>query len=185
MEEWNVENLKLVLYGKGGTVNSASVTEEQHTAELGKVFLLNNIEIATFTSLTDETGINTYLQGTDYTIDLASGTITVLAGGGIPDNSVVEANYSFNQHTNVTTFSSTNKDYWMRFNGKNTAQDQKPVVVDLCRFRVMPPQSVDLITDEMATLECEFAGLYERDLDTINGDYEGGFMRIRQSIAAA
>lgn len=179
-EEWNRLNLDKILYAKTNAITNASVTEEEHNAKVGYSFPLNNINIASFTSLTDDGATTTYVNGTDYSINLKSGMITIPSSSSIPDDSIVEANYSFGEHFDVKPYSKDNFDRWLRFDGLNSANDNQPVVIDIVRSRFMPPNNMDLIGDEMSQLECEFGTLYENLLDVVGGDYEGGLMRIRK-----
>lgn len=179
-EEWSRENLGRILYAQTAVKIAASVTEEEHIAKVGYSFPLNNINIASFTSLTDDGAVTTYVNGTDYSVNLKSGMITIPSGSSISDESVVEANYSFNEHSDINPYTQDNIDRWIRFDGLNSADDNNPVIIDIVRGRFMPPNSMDLIGDEISQLECEFGTLYESVLDVPNGDYEGGLMRIRK-----
>lgn len=179
-EEWDRENLGKILYAKTAIKTTASVTEEEHTAKIGYSFSLNNINIASFTSLTDDGATTTYVNGTDYSIDSKSGMITIPTGTSIADESIVEANYSFGQHADINPYAGQNIDRWFRFNGLNSADDNNPVIIDIVRARIMPPNTMELIGDEMSQLECELGTLYQEVLDVSGGDYEGGLMRIRK-----
>lgn len=178
-EEWSKENLEKILYGNATTITTASVTEEEHTAKVGYSFPLNHIGLTAFTSLTNDGAITTYVNGTDYSVNLKSGMITIPSGSSISDDSVVEANYTFGQYDDVKSYTRDNIDYWLRFDGLNSADDNRSIVVDICRIRLMPPASIDLIGEEIAQLECEFGALYQAQLDIAGGAYEGGFMRKR------
>jgi hypothetical protein len=180
-EEWSLKNLRTIFYGRGSTAIGATVTAEPHTAKAGGALILNNINLTAFTSLTGTGGSPTYVANTDYKVDLRSGTVDLIAGGAIDDDDPVLANYTFGNYDDVTAFSSRNVDYWLRFNGLNRADNNSSFIVDICRVRIRPPANFNLISDEMSMLECEFGGLYVEQLDVPNGDYEGGFMRIRKA----
>lgn len=179
-EEWSRENLGRILYAETAVTTAASVTEEEHTAKVGYSFPLQNISLASFTSLTDDGATTTYSNGTDYSVNLKSGMITIPSSSSIADESVVEANYSFNQHSDIKTYTKDNIDRWIRFNGLNSADDNNPVIIDIVRGRFMPPNNMELIGDELSQLECEFGTLYQEILDVPGGDYKGGLMRIRK-----
>ena len=180
IEEFNKENMALTLYGTPAVVSSATVTAETKTAVKSSSLLLNNINLSSFTSLTNSAGSTTYVKGTDYNVDLSSGTVDILSAGAIADNSSVKANYAFLAHDSVGVFSTFNKYRWLRFNGINTADENSPVIVDICKMRIMPAKSLNFIQDnEITKMDCDISCLYEPEL-AANTDYRGGFMRIRK-----
>ena len=143
------ENLARMVFGKITVEDPASVTAESHSAYPGTYLIVNNINLLTFDSLTDAGGGTTYTAGTDYeVIDLAAGMILILSGGAITEGQEVEANYTTGAQETVAAFGETNTEYWLRFNGLNTAEENNPVIIDCFKVRFAPAQDVPMINDE-------------------------------------
>lgn len=143
------DNLARMVFGTVTIDAAATITSEAHKAYLGKMLILNNINVQTFTSLTDAGGGTTYVAGTDYeVIDLAAGMIKILNGGAITEGQDVEANYETGESEVVSAFSQPNTEYWLRFNGLNTAENNNPVVIDCFKVRFAPSDDIPMINDE-------------------------------------
>ncbi len=142
-------NLARMVFGTVTTDAAATITAEAHKAYVGKYLILDNINVQTFTSLTDVGATTTYVAGTDYeVIDLAAGTILILQGGAITEGQDVEANYATGDSEVVSAFSKPNVEYWLRFNGLNTAENNNPVVIDCFKVRFAPADDVPIINDD-------------------------------------
>ena len=179
MEEFSKENLALALFGTGTDIAGATITAETHKAYLGRSLILNQANITTFTSLTDTGAATTYVEGTDYTVDLSSGLVDIPAGSSIPDDSDVEANYAAGTSTKVSTYTATNEPYWLFFQGLNTADSKKPVLIDLYKVNLQPQKEWDLIQNDnnLSKLDMEGNVLYDAlQPDTTT---DGRFMRVR------
>jgi hypothetical protein len=144
------QNLDRLLFGKTTVSSASTVTNEVQTAYAGKLLTLDNIRINTFTSLTPAAGGTPYVLGTDYEIvDLAAGMIKALVGGAISAlGTSVRANYSTGVTETVAAFGSPNTEYWLRFNGLNSAEDDNPVVVDCFKVRFAPTSDLPLIGND-------------------------------------
>lgn len=179
------KNLARMVFGTV-TINAAStVTAETHTAYTDRMLILNNINVQTFTSLTDVGGGTSYAAGTDYElIDLAAGMIKILNGGAIVDGSQVEANYSTGASEVVSAFSQPNTEYWLRFNGLNTAEENNPVIIDCFKVRFAPADDIPIINDEDFA-EYKQSGDCLFDSTRPVGDKLGRYFSIRQLPLAA
>ncbi len=183
LEDFVKENIMLALYGSSTALAGATISSETHNAYSGKSFFLNRINLTSFTSLTNNGATTTYVNGTDYTVDLKSGTVTILEDGDISDESVVKANYVAGTSERVTTFSTPNKEYWLRFNGVNNADNDNPIILEAFKVRFYPAKNFDLLNDnQFANLEMDFSILYDETLADTSG-YEGGFFRFMQTQA--
>lgn len=183
LESYDLENLKFCLYGQTDEVASGTVTNEAHTAYLGYSFQLNRINLTSFTSLTSSGGTpTTYVRDTDYTVNLKSGMVTILADGDIPDDTDVRANYVAGAYERVNSFTNANKELYLIYNGVNLAEDRKPFKLEVFRARFQPAKTLDLITpnNAIANLELDYTALYEPVLNDDAG-YEGGFFRMLQT----
>ena len=143
------ENLARMVFGKFTTDSAATITAEAHKAYAGKNIIVDQINVTAITSVTDAGGATTYTEGTDYEIvDLAAGMICLLDTGTIADGSDIEVNYSAGDSEVVAGFGETNTEYWLRFNGLNTAENNNPVVIDLFKVRFAPADDIPIINDD-------------------------------------
>ena len=142
-------NLKRLIYGKLTEVLAGvSITNEAVIARLGKASILDHINLASFSSLTDDGGSTTFVAGTDYHIDLGSGMLEHAAAAGYSEGDTLRANYICNGEEAIAAFESNNRNFWLRFNGLNSAEDDAPVVVDIPNIRFEPLKELSLINDD-------------------------------------
>lgn len=142
------DNLARLVFGKLTKNAITTITAENQIAYLGKLLILNNINVTSFTSLTNVAGTTTYVPGTDYeVVDLAAGMIKILTGA-ITDGSDVRANYTVGTSETVAAFGSPNTEYWLRFNGLNSAENNNPVIIDCFKVRFAPSSDMPIINNE-------------------------------------
>lgn len=144
------QNLARLLFGKATVEPIVTISNEEQLAFAGKMLILDNIHITNFASLTPLNSTTPYVLGTDYKIvDLAQGMIEILVGGAISVNgTAVRANYAKGASEVVSAFSTPNIEYWVRFNGLNTAEEDNPVTVDLFKTRFTPTDDFSLISSD-------------------------------------
>ena len=100
----------------------------------------------------------------------------------IVDGASLRANYASGAIERVSGFTGNqNPVYWLRFDGLNQAEDNKPVIIDIYSFRPKPVSSIELITEDFSKLDIEGMALYEDRMPDNTTD--GRFFRIRQTIA--
>ena len=141
-------NLVRLIFGKLTELASGTITDETVKAYLGKSSFLERINLASFTSLTDEEATVTYVEGTDYFIDLATGRIDHSATASYAQGATLKANYVANEEEIVAAFESINKNYWLRFSGLNNAENDTPVAIDIPNIRFEPLKELALINDD-------------------------------------
>lgn len=182
IDEYSKENLTKFLHGTTTNIAAATVTGESVTGYLGKYSQLNKMNLTSFASLTNSANNVTYVEGTDYSIDLPAGLIFPIVGGAITNAQPLLANYAAAASEQISAFTAKPKYYSLLFSGLNQAEDSAPVIVEAYRFRPNPIGSIELITDEFGSLEIEGMLAYDssRDASTI----DGGFFRIRQTQQA-
>lgn len=149
----------------------------------GDVFFTKNMNISNFQLRNWASGAaatgTLWTAGTNYTVDLVTGQITIITPIGSPvypllavyDRPAVNANES------VTIFTAPiTKERALLFRGLNTADANKAVRVELYKVIFDPVQNFDLINDEFGTFELEGSVL----LDSYRqGDVDlGGFGRV-------
>jgi hypothetical protein len=184
IEDLKKENLAIFLYGTGTTVTGATITDELHTAYPGFSFKLAHMNLSAFTSLSPSPTGTAYVAGTDYTVDLKSGRVFIVAGGAITVSTgvAVKATYVASSYDRTTAFNVSNTEYWMTFDGLNNADNDKPVVAEVFKARFNPPTNFSLLSEEIISLEMPFQGLYQEAIAATPA-YAGGFFRTMKPAA--
>lgn len=180
IEDFSKENLELALFGTATLIPGATVSAEAINVYPGRSTPLANINLTTFTSLTN--GGTALIAGTDYTVDLKAGMISIpKTGSAIIASTPVQANYVTANSEKVSAFTKPNREYWLRFNGLNSAESDSPVVIDVYRARFNPQKEWALIDDNLSTMELDGEILYDaKQIDTAT---DGRFFRERQMAA--
>lgn len=183
MEDYNAEVLSRFTYGTQTDIAGATVTQETVVGHLGKYVTLANINLTAFNSLTNAAGNTTYVENSDYRIDLRTGTIFILPDGDITDGQSLRATYAFGDTQKVAVLTTPNTPVILRFDGLNTVEGDSPVVIDIFKFRFKPLSQLPLIGNEISSFEVTGDALYD---DTKpDTDEDGRFFRIRQVSNAA
>lgn len=183
MEDYNASVLSRFTYGTQTDVDGATVTGEDIVGYLGKYSTLANINITTFTSLTNAAGAITYNNGDDYTIDLRTGTIYIVPTGDITDGQALKATYAFADTQKVAVLTTPNTPVILRIDGLNTTEGDSPVVIDVPKFRFKPVDKLPLIGNEVSSYQVNGDALYDDTQPDTTED--GRFFRIRQLSNAA
>lgn len=164
LTELSKSNLMLALQGDATAQSSpGTVTNENLPAgiEVGDVVMLGGATPhQNITALVLEDGGSpggTLVADTDYTLDAEHGTVTFLTE---PDG-VVVADYGYTDMAYVSMFTAGSLEYWLRFDNVNKASADDPGVVDLYRVRLEPLSNLDLLSDELATLDLTGAVLID------------------------
>lgn len=175
LENFERENLELALFGTPTAIAGATVTGESLIAYKGRSVPLANINLTSFS-------LGSSTEGTDYLINLKTGMLTIPTGSSIANGSTVSANYVCGNSEKVSTFTKANQEYWLRFDGLNTAEGDNPVVIDCFKVRFMPSKEYNLIGNELSSLELDGDVLYDAKQPDSTAD--GRFFRVRQAAAA-
>lgn len=158
MESLSKENLSLALFGSDSAVAAGSVADEIKKGyhDLWTALDYINITTATLVVGNDATPTITYTEGTDYEVDLKAGAIKVLSTGAISDAQDLYFDYDYSAQENIQALTSGSKPVrYARFQGLNTADSDKPFVVDMFKMQVAPLAELALINDEIAQMEVE------------------------------
>jgi hypothetical protein len=174
LEDFSKKNLSLAMFGTDSTVSGATATDEEIIAKLGYSVPLSKINVTAFTSL--EVGANTITASGNYSVDLKSGMITFEEDP--TDTNLVEdatclCTYTYGGHSKVTGFTQSRKNYWLRFDGLNTVDSSKPVVIDIYKVTFDPQKELALINTELSKMEVDGNMLYS------NAGPEGNYFRVR------
>lgn len=153
LEEISLENLELSLFGQTTSVTSGSVTDEALATGVaaGDIRLLAN-QFVSAVSITDsDSPANSLTEGTHYKVHAAQGAIEFLSVAGFIQPFLVD--YSYGAAKRTAMFKSAQPEVWLRFDGINTADGNKPVIVDLYRVAINPTRDLSLVSDELQQFE--------------------------------
>jgi hypothetical protein len=102
----------------------------------------------------------TLVADTDYRIESADhGMIEILNLGAYTQP--FNADYSYGGGVNVAMFTQPSPVRWLRFQGLNTADSDKPVLVELYRVQFDPIADLGLINAEYGSLQLAGSALYD------------------------
>jgi hypothetical protein len=156
MESLNRANLALSLFGTSQSVSGVSVTDEQVETFHDKWVQLSHIKVSSVVVGDDAVPTTTYTLGTDYELDADAGAIKTLSTGTIGATQVVFVDYAFATQDEIeAVVSSAPPLRWGRFHGLNTADSDKPFVVDVYKMSMQPLAELALINDELAQMDVE------------------------------
>lgn len=103
MDDIQAENVALFFFGSASTITQSSTpgqSDTSITAKLGKTFQIgrtaskpDGVRAISNVTVTGTGGTPSYVENTDYTIDLDRGLITFISGGTLTDDTTVEVNY--------------------------------------------------------------------------------------------
>lgn len=155
LEDLSVENLELSLYGATTSVTAGSVTAEALPAGItaGETRLLAN-QFVSSVVIKDSTATPKTLPSAQYTVFASQGAIRfddITTGG--PYTQPFKVDYAYGAAKRSAMFKSAQPEMWLRFDGINTADGNRPVIVDLYRVAINPAKDLSLISDELQRFE--------------------------------
>lgn len=157
LDEVDKTNLAFALLGDTAaySVTGASVTDESITAHIGAASALEfrNLDSGTPPTVTDSGGTTTYVEGTDYTVDLRLGHITPLEGGSITEAEELLVSYTYLDAAGNKVSGGVQPQIRARvlLDGKNLA-DGKDILVNVDEARITPDSEVDFLASEFVPL---------------------------------
>ena len=96
-DEFSKENLAMALFGDTATLaqTGATITNEAIADVLqGRYYALSKRQVSAVT-VTGPSGTPTYVANTDYKVDVVSGRIYIVEGGGIADLADIEVDFTY------------------------------------------------------------------------------------------
>lgn len=181
LEEFSKENLALVLYGAHEAVSAGDVTNEAFAAGVvaGSMRLLAN-QFASNVVITDSTGTPKTLDPAQYKVHDHQGAVEFLdiTTGG-PYVQPFKAAYTKGAAVRTAMFKTAQPQLWLRFDGVNTADGNKRVVVDLYKVSIDPSKNLSFIGNDLQKFELTGMVLADTSKDA-DGEL-GQFGRIIQA----
>jgi hypothetical protein len=131
----------------GGTINCRGFTGADAADINGKNFLIT--EVTSGTSL-------------KFSADTTADTITATGSPKVVwDGTVTATDYTYSDQFTIGALENGISDIWMRFEGLNTAEDNRPVVVEVFRFSTDPLKELALISDTVGNFALEGSALLD------------------------
>lgn len=172
LEELIQSNLELALYGSTTAVTAGTVTDETviATAELGKLYLFGKQNVS---SVVVKAGATT-VPDTQYTVNAKHGSIMFTNLTGV--TGAITASYAYGAANVTAMFTQPLPERWVRFEGLNTADGNKEVVIDLYRVAINPAKDLSVIGTDL--MKFELSGQVLADLTKAIDGALGQFGRI-------
>lgn len=180
------ENLAIALYGTNAAVTGSTATAESQVAFLGTDVALAYPSVsAVVVKGTGAKSAKTYVLDKNYTVDAAFGTIRLFSDAEqiaaaavdkITANDILAIDYTYAAHSKITAFSGTAKEYVLRFEGINTANDGSKFLVTVHRFVPDPLKDWSLIADKAG--EIEFSGGALADSNRVAEDQFASYIEL-------
>jgi hypothetical protein len=161
-----------------GTASEQSTTtpivSEPHTAYKGGLIVLSRLPDHSQTITVVDAGTGGYVEGTDY-LRTAAG-ITVLTGGNIADEATLEISYTPLISDTVEALTSSGETFRLVFEGLNEADSDRPVVIEVHKFKPGVPGSMSWLSQEFLSMQAP--GDVQKDTSIV-GDALSKFYRVR------
>lgn len=184
LEDFSQDNLSLVLYAATQTVASGAVTNEPLATGMiaGSLRLLAN-QFVSAVSVVDSTPTTPKTLPTEqYKVHGQQGAVELLDGTtGGPYVQPFKVSYTRGAAVRSGMFKTAQPQLWLRFDGINTADGNKRVIVDLYKVSIDPTKDLSLIGEDIQKFE--LTGKVLADLTKEADSDFGQFGRIIQAGA--
>lgn len=178
LEELIAVNLELALYGTTTEQTTGTVTGEAlpNTTTVGCLYLLARQNVSSVV-VQDSSPTPKVLAAGQYQLNAKHGSISITdktTNGPFVEPFTVD--YAYGAARSTALFTQPLPERWVRFEGLNTADSNREVVIDLYRVAINPAKELSIITEEL--LKFELSGQVLADtLKAATGDL-GQFGRI-------
>ena len=178
LEEMIATNLALALYGTTTTVSPGTVTGEvlPNPVTPGSLYPLTFQNVSAV-QIQDADAAPKALPASQYNINAKHGSVVILdVSSGGPYTEPFTVDYAYGVANVTAMFTQALPERWIRFEGLNTADGNREVVIDLYRVAINPAKELSVITDEL--LKFELSGQVLADLSKPVGGDLGQFGRL-------
>ncbi len=179
LEELIPANLALALYGHSTQVTPGTVTGEAlpNPVTPGHLYPLAMQNVSAVQVQDSDPTAPKTLPAAQYQVHAKHGSLVILdASTGGPYTEPFTVDYAFGAASRTAMFTQALPERWIRFEGLNTADGNREVVIDLYRVAINPAKELSIITDEL--LKFELSGQVLADLTKPVGGDLGQFGRL-------
>lgn len=147
IEEFTLENLALAFHGKIKEVAEKTITKEL-SGEIGKGdnWALAHQKVSDVVIVDNQD--QPLVENTDYIVNADFGRITIITESQTL-KAPFKASYTAGKVKKVEFLQQSNPEYYLRFEGLNTADDNRPVLVEIPKIAFDPASNFDLINDDL------------------------------------
>jgi hypothetical protein len=159
-------------------MTAGTVTEEPMPNNLipGDLYLLAKQNVSTVV-VSDSSATPKVLPDDQYTVNGKHGSLVFLdTTNGGPYVEPFTVDYAYGASSSTAMFTQALPERWVRFEGLNTADGNREVVIDLYRVAINPAKELSVITEEL--LKFELSGQVLADLTKPIGSDLGQFGRL-------
>jgi hypothetical protein len=159
LESFDKENLALSMYGESTDVIAAvAAVFNTPVVILGGLYGLGKVRVSNVVVTDTATGLITYVDGDNYTLDENSGSIRVFtaaeqtaAGAAdlIAAADLLTVTFDHEAQVKIDALTAPRPELYLRFEGLNTAKGNEPVVVEVFKFAPDPAAVIALLSDEV------------------------------------
>jgi hypothetical protein len=156
MDEYDPQNVALVLLGNAAAFAQSAVTKTDAALGSAKVGYAIDTGFVSITVTSVKKGATVFVEGTDYTVNKASGLIMVLAGGAILDDDTLLWSGTVPAVTSsqVYALSNGNIEGVLKFVSSDDQVGPRQLVT-VYRLSLNPTGTMALITDAFGQLELQ------------------------------
>jgi len=157
LESFDKENLALSMYGNSSDITAASgVVFNTPPVILGAIYAMGKAPVSSVAVTDTASGSTTYVEGDNYTLDAATGSIRVLtaaeqtaagAANSIAASDLLTITFDHDAQVKVDALTTPRPELYLRFEGLNTAKGNEPVVVEVFKFAPDPASAIALLSD--------------------------------------
>lgn len=142
----------MALFGSVSATTGAAVTEEEHIAyKGGYIRVKNGISLSAVSVMKGATSL---VEGVDYEVK-GGGVLILKTTTLVTNGDTVKINYTHASATVVEAAVNSGAEYKLIFDGFNSANSDKPVVLDIHRA-TCSPAGIGLIVKEFGTIGWNF-----------------------------
>lgn len=156
LPEVNKESLSIALLGTESAINQTAgtltdapvtVTSKDTWLNIGKQNITAGLVVK------NDTGVTTYVLGTDYVLNKRMGWIKILPGSALVKDAVIEVTGAYGAVGGTLIRGATNSQIRAKFrlDGVNFA-DQLPVIVDVWEAIISADSAFDFLSNEFASI---------------------------------
>lgn len=178
LEELIAVNLGLALYGTTIEQTSGTVTSEvlPNPVTAGSLYLLAKQNVSSVV-VKDASATPKTLPAAQYGLNAKHGSLVIndTTTGG-PFVEPFKVDYAYGAAKSTALFTQPLPERWVRFEGLNTADGNREVVIDLYRVAINPAKELSIITEEL--LKFELSGQVLADMSKPVGGDLGQFGRL-------
>ena len=156
LPEVNKESLSIALLGTESAINQpagtltdapVTVTSKDTWLNIGKQNITAGLVVK------NDTGVTTYVLGTDYVLNKRMGWIKILPGSALVKDAVIEVTGAYGAVGGTLIRGATNSQIRAKFrlDGVNFA-DQLPVIVDVWEAIISADSAFDFLSNEFASI---------------------------------